>query len=481
MPINSKAPTVHSKTNPSTASWYRTAIVNTLSYDGADQLVNAVQSGGGSATNAYNYDPAGNRLAETTASTTTAGRFNKLNQLIATSSSATTQTVSGHTTANVAVPAGTNIVSIVATPSTGPVTTKRYQIVTTGTTPTALTYDANGNCTQDENGNTYKWDALNRLTAIIYNSGTYSGTHTEFAYDGLSRRVSIVERAGTTVGSGTVSSTKLYIWVGSEIAEERASNGTTINKQFFPQGEEQSVSGTLTPYYYFRDHLGSVRELVGSTGTTLTRYGYDPYGKPAAPIYLSGSTDATFRYAGYYYHPASTLNLTQYRAYDSNTGRWLSRDSIGEVLGGGNLFAYCANNPGNFNDPLGLDPVPPPPNPTNPFHSFDPNKLADLAKDQAVRDQLDKLQNQFDKAAQDAARKINDPNWNGNKSAQRNLLDEMKRRSQNIDKARDIFRNRMYWNQVLRNILTLPCRGPIMLIPNPQLFMPNPDGSVPIA
>jgi YD repeat-containing protein len=126
-----------------------TVIVNTYSYDGADQLTNAVQSGGGSNSNAYKYDPAGNRLSETTASTTTAGAFNNLNQLTALTSSAATQTVAGYTstvpastltidsvpatitnttnfTANIAVPAGTNIFSIVATPTTGPVTTKRY-------------------------------------------------------------------------------------------------------------------------------------------------------------------------------------------------------------------------------------------------------------------------------------------------------------------------------------------------------------------
>jgi YD repeat-containing protein len=66
-----------------------TAVVNTLSYDGADQLTSAVQSGGASASNAYRYDPAGNRLAETTGSGTTAGQFNNLNQLTGLSGSTT--------------------------------------------------------------------------------------------------------------------------------------------------------------------------------------------------------------------------------------------------------------------------------------------------------------------------------------------------------------------------------------------------------
>ena len=76
-----------------------TAVVNTLGYDAADQLVSAVQSVGGSASNAYHYDPAGNRLAQVTSAGTSAGRFNSLNQLKAYTDSTTFTAVSAHTSA----------------------------------------------------------------------------------------------------------------------------------------------------------------------------------------------------------------------------------------------------------------------------------------------------------------------------------------------------------------------------------------------
>jgi YD repeat-containing protein len=193
--------------------------------------------------------------------------------------------------------------------------------VATGTAPTALSYDLDGNILTDESGNTYTWDALNRLTAIVYHSGTNSGNHTEFAYDGLSRRVQIVERTGTVIGSGTINSTKNYLWIGQEIAEERNA-GNTVTKRFFPQGEQQAG----TNYYYTRDHLGSIREMCSSTGSIVARYGYDAYGNTTL---ISGSNLATFQYAGYYKHATSGLNLTQAgdgqstgRAFDSTTGRW---------------------------------------------------------------------------------------------------------------------------------------------------------------
>jgi RHS repeat-associated protein len=334
-----------------------------LSYDNADQLINAVNSNTSThatvASDGFNYDPAGNRLQEKTLTATTVGQFNNLNQLTKITGSGTSQTVSGYTsgaitsatvnavpatvssstnfTANVAMPSGTNVVSVVAQPASGAITTQRYQIVATGTTPTSLTYDANGNVLTDESGNSYAWDALNRLTKITYAGGASS----LFAYDGLSRRVQIVEKNS----SGTVTSTKNHLWVGQEIAEERdASNNVT--RRYFPQGEQQSG----TNYYYTRDHLGSVRELLGSTGSIYARYSYDPYGRKT---YVQGSLSSNFQYAGMYLHSTSSLNFTLFRAYDPNIGRWLSRDPEGEGSDA-TLYSYVYNDPVDGIDPLGL-------------------------------------------------------------------------------------------------------------------------------
>jgi RHS repeat-associated protein len=105
-------------------------------------------------------------------------------------------------------------------------------------------------------------------------------------------------------------------------------------------------------YYYTRDHLGSVRELCSSTGAIVSRMAYDPYGRTTT---VSGTILPTKQYAGYYQHQTSGLYLTLYRAYDANTGRWLSRDPIGE-LGGINLYGYGADDPEYWVDPYGLAP-----------------------------------------------------------------------------------------------------------------------------
>ena len=103
-------------------------------------------------------------------------------------------------------------------------------------------------------------------------------------------------------------------------------------------------------YYYTRDHLGSVREMLNSSGTIVARYAYDPYGRTTL---VSGSNMATFQYAQMYFHQPSGLALTRYRAYDMSVGHWLSRDPLAENLGA-NLYMYGANDPIDLEDSLGL-------------------------------------------------------------------------------------------------------------------------------
>jgi RHS repeat-associated protein len=104
-------------------------------------------------------------------------------------------------------------------------------------------------------------------------------------------------------------------------------------------------------YYYTRDHLGSVREMLNGSGTIVARYAYDPYGRPTL---VQGANLATFQYAQMYFHQPSGLDLPPKRGgYDSNLGRFIQRDHIGE-RGGINLYEYASDCSINLNDPLGL-------------------------------------------------------------------------------------------------------------------------------
>ena len=189
---------------------------------------------------------------------------------------------------------------------------------------------------------TYRWDAEQRLVAV--NSDNQS---TQFTYDGLGRRVGIRQVLG-----GSEISNRQFIWCDNDICEERTPSGA-VSKRFFEQGmtiETGPVTGT---YFYTRDHLGSIRELIDSAGKIRARYTYDPFGRRTR---LIGNLDADVGFAGLFWSVEAGFNLTWFRAYDPRICRWLSRDPLSnaEVDEQNNLFNYVRNDPVNLMDTMGL-------------------------------------------------------------------------------------------------------------------------------
>jgi RHS repeat-associated protein len=198
-----------------------------------------------------------------------------------------------------------------------------------------LTYDANGNLTNDGNGKTYGWDAANRLVSV-----TQGGTVTGYVYDGNGHRVQ-------ETSNGTV--VKQWVWCRgyAQPCEER-DGSNNVTKRFYGQGEQ--IGGTN--YYFTLDHLSSVREMTDASGNLVARYDYDPYGRRTV---ASGTDLADFGFTEFYHDQATNLDFSKARPLIVDLGRWLSRDPIGED-GGINLYDYVGNDPINLTDPLGLSP-----------------------------------------------------------------------------------------------------------------------------
>ena len=94
-------------------------------------------------------------------------------------------------------------------------------------------------------------------------------------------------------------------------------------RSYFGNGFEEAGP---TMYLYARDHLGSVREVVGSDGVTVgSRLSFDPRGK----VSESGSVLSDFAFTGHHFDRPTGLTLTWYRGYDPGLGRWLSVDPPG--------------------------------------------------------------------------------------------------------------------------------------------------------
>lgn len=351
-----------------------------FSYDNADQLESAILSSASSVPikqHAWRFDKIGNRVGSQKDGLNTQSIYNNRNQLISEQAGGWLQ-VRGSTDklANVKIRSNTNPFKqasispdnefsgwVETVPGINTLTIEAKDTSPNSNTNTrsytfdvpnnsrAPTYDLNGNTLSNGRGQTYEWDAENRLIKITY----ADNTSTAFVYDGLSRRVQITEFDGLNVAT----SDKRYVWAGgNQPAEERDAVSNETLKQYHSQGEVILSASPITKIYYTRDHLGSVRQQIADNGTGVairgySNYDYDLWGKREIQ---SGSIDTDVGYTGHHYHAKSGLILTWYRAYDPDAGRWLSPDPI-EEEGGLNLYAYVLNNPINLIDEKGQNAI----------------------------------------------------------------------------------------------------------------------------
>ena len=111
-------------------------------------------------------------------------------------------------------------------------------------------------------------------------------------------------------------------------------------------------------FYYTRDHLGSVRELLDHRGVMYQRYSYGAYGETRLEKH-EGSQKHKFienRYAYTSREVDHKTSLYYYRArwYSPQTGSFISADPIGFSGQDTNFYRYVGNNPVLLIDPFGL-------------------------------------------------------------------------------------------------------------------------------
>ena len=140
-----------------------------------------------------------------------------------------------------------------------------------------------------------------------------------------------------------------------------------IDKLQFDEGYCQAAAydgntgqDNFTFYYYNRDHLGSVRQVVKAdrtaNGTVVQTMNYYPFGTQ----FCDGSADNNFqsnKYNGKEFDNMHGLNTYDYgaRQYNPVLARWDRIDPMCEKYYDVSPYAYCANNPVRYIDPDGRE------------------------------------------------------------------------------------------------------------------------------
>ncbi len=313
-------------------------INSNYSYDNLSRLLSVLHQAGLSTVDGatYTVDAAGNRTAKTDnrAGVTSNYAYDNIYEL--------TQVLQGSNTTEAYAydPVGNRLSSLGVSP---------YSYNSSNelsSTPNAIySYDANGNTTSktDSTGTTtYAWDYENRLASVTLPG---SGGTVSFKYDPSGRRIYKSSSAGTSI----------FAYDGANLIEETNTSGTVVAR--YSQGlntdEPLGMVRSGATSYYEVDGLDSVTSLSSAVGAVSQAYTFDSFGKLTAS---SGSVTNPFQYTAREPDSETGLDYYRARYYDPNIGRFLTEDPMG-FTGGENFYKYAVNNPINLRDPQGQLPV----------------------------------------------------------------------------------------------------------------------------
>lgn len=265
--------------------------------------------------------------------------------------------------------------------------TKTHGGNATGTGSYSYGYDEHGNMLAMPHLAEMDWNAYEELTRTDNGGGAGRVEH-HFQYDAAGQRVrKVVEHY--TSGAATLIEERVYFG-GFELYRRHQGAGSGLDKEVVrelqtlhvmdgeqrvalvdtrtvemaPEDEEPTVlaveARTTRVVYQLGNHLGSACLEVDEDGEVVRYEEFHPYGSSALLYAREGEEDEPKRYrftgmecddTGLQYHSA--------RYFAPWLGRWNSTDPLG-TLAGPNSYAYCDNNPTNYADLDGRDPVPGP-------------------------------------------------------------------------------------------------------------------------
>jgi RHS repeat-associated protein len=243
-------------------------------------------------------------------------------------------------------------------------------------------YDSSGNLTtkteKENNSNltNYIHNSLNQLVQVNnYLSGVLVSS-LELSYDALGRRV---KKVFTSSSDSSTSYTEKYGYIGTDIVSIMNDESEVMAKITHSNIQKDlavalhvtdkgvgRLAKQAKSYYYLRNNIGSVIDIVDSTGSIEQHYIYNSYGEILDVKDNSGNTikenenvKTLYAFANSFYDSESKLYHNSLRYYDPATGRFIQVDpDPGHITNPKtviNKYIYSLNNPKNFRDPSGAN------------------------------------------------------------------------------------------------------------------------------
>lgn len=247
-------------------------------------------------------------------------------------------------------------------------------------TITGVTYDLAGNVTTDTNGNTYTYDAENRMITALTSQGI-----AKYFYDGTGKRI---EKQVIDNGNPMTPMISRYVYDGSgRLAAEYEGNSIPIISQatkeyiYGAAGMQVVIEPSETNpnkqiQYLTSDHLGSPRVITDAMGNVISRRDFFPFGEEMLNnegtrnnIFGFPSTDnIKFKFTGKEKDKETGLHYFEARYFTSISARFNSPDPYNPITQSTNKeklnnylstaqnwnrYTYVRNNPLKYIDLTG--------------------------------------------------------------------------------------------------------------------------------